>query len=149
MQKLNRSIQDKIANHLMINGKKNTSEKLIIRSIKELQKNLKKSHKEIIQLSIINLQPIFKIKKLKNKKTKKKTLTEIPSFIADKKTGISTSIKYILSDLKTKKKKNSYIKLKEEIINSAKNYGKIIQIKNEIQKKVLANKRYLRTYKWN
>ena len=145
LRKHKANIKNKITNHLMQNGKKYASERIIIKGIKELQKASKKNHKEIIQLCILNSQPIFKIKTMKNKKTKKKSFKEIPFFLAEKSTGISTSIKYIFSDLK----KDSHIKLKEEIIQNAKNQGKAVKIKNELQKKVLSNKRYLKTYRWN
>ena len=65
-------IKNKIINHLIINGKKETSEKILKESVKKIQKESKKQLKKIMQLAIINSTPIFKVHKISNKKQKKK-----------------------------------------------------------------------------
>ena len=66
------TFKNKIINHLIKNGEKKTSENLIIKSFKELQKNSLKNTKELIKIAVINSIPVFKIHTVGNKKQKKK-----------------------------------------------------------------------------
>ena len=73
-------ITRKLVNHLVINGKKPKSEKIVLKSIKALQKTSKKSSQKLFQLALIYNTPIFKLntitqKKRKKKKTKSKNYT--------------------------------------------------------------------------
>ena len=52
-------IKNKITNHLMLNGKKKTSEKILLKSFKELQKYSKKQSKKLIKLALIFSTPNF------------------------------------------------------------------------------------------
>lgn len=146
IKKNNEFIKNKITNHLMQDGKKTTSERILLKSTKKLQKTLIKNHKEIIQLALINVQPIFTLYTSKNKKTKK--VKEIPKFLAQKKTRVSMSIKYILSAIKNKKNEKTYRKLAKEFLDSAKNKSNAIQLKNTIQQKIISMKRYLKRHRW-
>jgi len=142
-------IRNKIINHLTLNGNKRTGEKVLIESIKKIQKESKKSLKKLIQLAIINTTPVFKVHKISNKKRKKKKnkVKEIPAFISNSNARVSLAIKLILLSLK-KKKKNASTIIKNEIMQNSKNEGASIQVKDELQKKALLNKRYLSYYRW-
>jgi len=140
-------IKDKIINHLIINGKKETSEKILKESVKKIQKESKKQLKKIMQLAIINSTPIFKVHKISNKRQKKKKIKEIPAFISKTKSRISLAIKLILLTIKKKSIKIA-IKIKQELLQNYLNEGSAIQNKNELQKKVLLNKRYFNYYRW-
>ena len=65
-------IKNKFVNHLIINGKKNKSEKVISKTIKALQTISKKSSKKLIQLALVSSTPIFKLNTITQKKRKKK-----------------------------------------------------------------------------
>ena len=65
-------LKNKIINHLILNGKKETGEKILLKSFKELQKSSKKQPKKLIKLALIFSTPIFKIYKITIKKKKKK-----------------------------------------------------------------------------
>lgn len=148
MKKKTIDIKEKFVNHLMKNGKKATSEKNILRSVKELQKISSKKAAELIKNALINSLPIFKINKLKNKKNKKnkKNIKEIPFFISCHKSRISLSIKLIIESLK---KSNYFFKdFNKEILSNNQQKGDSIELKINIQKNVIPNKRYLRFYKW-
>ena len=110
-------IKSKITNHLTLDGRKRTGEKVLTESIKNIQKESKKSLKRIIQLAIINTTPIFKVNKISNKKRKKKKrrVKEIPSFISNPNARTSLSIKLILLNLKNKNTKMATA-IKNEII---------------------------------
>lgn len=146
MKKL--EIKKKLINHIMINGEKKTSEKIILNCYKELQKKTKKKTNELIKLAVISASPIFKLHIITNKKSKKKKVKEIPAFITNNNYRISLAIKFIISSIK-KKGEHFYNKLNKEIILNSQQKGDAVQLKNNLQKKVLMRKKYLKFYRWN
>lgn len=142
-------IKKKLINHIMKNGEKKTSEKILLQSLKTLQKNCVKETQEIVKLALTYSIPIFKLNKIKNKKMKKKNrkTKEIPSFITSNKYRISSAIKLILKSVK-KTPRNFFINFNKEILLNSQKKGDTIQIKNDLQKQVLVNKRYFNFYKW-
>jgi ribosomal protein S7 len=74
--------KNKIIANIMNNGSKKTSESILFKSFKKLQKSSKKQSKKVFQLAIINSTPIFKLHKIENKKQRKKKSksTRDPSF---------------------------------------------------------------------
>ena len=140
-------IKNKIKNHLTIEGKKETSEKILLKSFKALQKISKKQSEKLIRLNIILFIPIFKVYKSTNKNKKKKKIKEIPKIISTKKARISLAIKLILSTLKHKKSNSFYTKFYKEILLNLKNKEFSTQIKNQIQKQALI-KKHFSFYKW-
>ena len=145
----NRSLfmKNKIINHFMKNGEKKTSEKIFLKSFKELQKNSKKQSKELLKLSLSLITPIFKFYKVENKK-RKKTVKEIPIFIANQNARISLAIKFIISTVNKKKTEKSYKNLNKEILLNAQSKGAAGNMKNELQKQILTKKHYFSNYKW-
>lgn len=137
----------KIINHLTKNGQKASSEKIFLKITKNLQKKSNKKSKDIIILSLIALTPIFKIHEIKNKKLKKKNrkIKQIPYFINNKMTRISLSIKFWLLTLENKYKTIDE-HLSKEIILNAQFKSETIKLKDNIQKQVLNNKRFLLFY---
>nr|UDP55447.1 ribosomal protein S7 [Schizostauron trachyderma] len=149
MKKIN--IQSKLINHLMGGGKKNTSEKILLKSFKDLQKSSKKKSIKIVKLALIYSTSIFKLHKIKNKKVKKRanSVREIPAFISNKHSRASSSLKLIISNVRKKKEYNFYKKLKNEIILNAENKSSSsVTLKNELQKSILAKKHYFLYYRW-
>ena len=140
-------IKNKIINHLTLTGNKTTGEKILTESIKKIQKESKKSTEKIIQIAIINTSPIFKVHKILNKRKKKKKLREIPAFVSSNTARLSLAIKFILFSNKNKFTKIT-TKLKNEILQGFKNEGLSVTKKNELQRKALLNKKYLRYYRW-
>lgn len=143
-------IKNKLINHLMLSGKKETGEKILLKSLKEIQKDSKKQSQELIKLGIMYSTPTFKLHKITNNKQKKrnKKIRVIPAFISDKNARISLGIKFVLASLKKKKSNNCHIKLKNELIANSLYKGSAIQTKNELQKQVLVNKHYFSYYRW-
>jgi ribosomal protein S7 len=151
MTKNGLKIKTKFANHLMLDGGKKISEKIILKSFKNLQKISKKQINNVMKLSLLYATPIFKLHKISNKKVKKnkKKIRVIPAFIPKIITRISLGIKYILFNI-NKKKTNKFLfnKLQEEILIIAQNNGAFLEIKKETQQQTLLNKRYFRYYRW-
>jgi len=67
-----KKIKIQLINHLLNSGNKKTSEKLLLKSFKNIQKTSKKSYKEILQLAVVNSLVIFRIVLLRSKKKKRK-----------------------------------------------------------------------------
>ena len=141
-------IKKKLYKHILKNGKKPISEKIITKSFKSIQKFQTKSHSEILKLAIINTTPIFRVIKLKNKRRKKKSVREIPAFLSTYKYRTSWGVKY-LTKISTSKTTNIFPnQLKNEILLSAKNESSAITFKNELQNKTLKGRKYFRHYRW-
>jgi small subunit ribosomal protein S7 len=148
--KKNKNIKDKLINHLMKHGKKNTAEKLLLESMKTILKNSNKRADEVTQLALLSATPIFKLHQIKDKKRKKKNrkIKEIPAFISSQEKRMSAAAKLIVLGARKKKNKNFGAKLAEEICLNAEQKGFATEIKNDTQKKVLKNKNYFFYYRW-
>jgi|SRR5210317_673659 len=143
------NLKTKIVNSFMINGEKKTSEKILLKSLKSLQKSTKKNYKEVLQLFIINSTSTFKLNEQVVKKGKRKVTKSTPSFILSDSLRISTSLKSIKKVIGKKKRSGSfYSQLSEEILSSAALNGQVIEKKNDLQKQILLNKRYLSKFRW-
>ena len=142
------SVKNKLLNHLLFNGKKQTSEKILLQSFKELQKFSMKQPTALIQSAVACSMIVFKIHKQIRKNRKKKHVREIPTIIISKKARISLAIKFILRDLTYKNFNCFYEKFYTEILTTALNTGSVVQIKNEIQKQLLIKKHFFFNYRW-
>jgi ribosomal protein S7 len=122
-RKENTNISDKLITHLTINGKKNKSEKTVLKSFKVLQKTSKKSSKKLFQLALVQNTPIFKINTITQKKRKKKKQKAkiIPAFIPNKFSRISFAVKFIVTTASKRKKQPIFKKLLDEILLSSQN----------------------------
>jgi small subunit ribosomal protein S7 len=149
MNKNTPRLKEKILNHILKNGKKKTSEKMLNKSFKLMQKSQKKSHNEIFKLSIINSTPTFRVIKLKNnKRRKKKSIKEIPAFLSTYMFRSSWALKYLIQTSKKKQSGTFFDQLKTETLLSAKYEGNTIKLKNEVQDQALQKKKYFRHYRW-
>lgn len=140
-------IKGKILNHLLIDGKKKTSEKILLQSFKELQKFSIKQPTELVQLAVVCCTSAFKIHKQIRKNRKKKHVREIPTIIISKKARISLAIKFILRGLINKNLNCFYAKFYTEILSTVNNEGSAILIKNEIKKQLLIKKHLFLNYR--
>jgi small subunit ribosomal protein S7 len=141
-------LKKKFLKHILKNGKKSISEKILNKSFKFLQKSQKKSHGEILRLAILNSTPIFRIIKLKNKRRKKKSIKEIPAFLSTYKYRTSWGLKYLINTSNSKTNNTFSNQLNHSILESAKHTSNTITFKNELQNKALEKKKYFRHYRW-
>ena len=150
-RKKNIEIKNKLINHLVIKGKKNKSETIVLKILKILQINSKKSSKKLFQIALVSSTPIFKINTIKQKKRKKKKqkLKIIPAFISSKTSRIFFAIKFILKTTKKKKNQSLFQKLPNEILISSKNKSQTIETKKENQKQAFSNRHLLKYYRWH
>jgi ribosomal protein S7 len=145
-------IKNKFTNHLMLSGRKQNSENILLKSFKKFQQSSKKQTKKIFQFALMYCTPIFKLHESINKKLKKRKqskIRSIPAFMPKTITRISLGIKYILSNISKKKiNKVFFYKLNQEILLIVKTKGNNLELKTETQKKTLLNKRYFKYYRW-
>ena len=112
-------IKTKYLNHLTLQGKKETSEKQLLKSFKAMQKISNKNSEKIFQLALIFSIPIFKLHKLKINK-KKKTFREIPGFIKNKHSRTSFASKLIILNIKKNVNNTLSKKFINEILSTSK-----------------------------
>jgi len=143
-----KKLKKKLLSHILKNGRKQISEKILTKSFKSIQKSQKKSHTEIVKLAILNSTPMFRVIKLRNKRRKKKSIKEIPAFLSNYTYRTSWGLKYLI---KTSTSKTSGVfsdQLKHEILLNATSEGNAVAFKNELQKKALPKKKYFKHYRW-
>lgn len=143
------SIKTKLLNHLTKNGEKKTSEKILFKSFKKLQKNSNKATKEIIKTAIVLSTPVFKVHVIENKKQRKKNrkIKKIPYFILNNSSRVSLAIKFIMKSIKSASAP-LHNKLENEILLTSQQKGDSINLKKDLQKQVVINQKYFNFYKW-
>nr|WDD39302.1 ribosomal protein S7 [Gomphonema parvulum] len=143
------SVKTKLLNHLTKNGEKKTSEKILFKSLKKLQKDSSKPTKDVLKTALVLSTPVFKVHVIENKKQRKKNrkIKKIPYFIVNNNSRISLAIKFIMKSINNKVKP-LYSKLQNEILWTSQQKGDSINFKKELQKQVLINKKYFNFYKW-
>lgn len=135
-----KKIKDKIINNIMKNGKKKTSENILLKTGKKIQKTNKKNHLSILKLAITNTAPIIKLKEIKRKK--RKTKKYLP-YVLNEKNRISNSLKKIIEAKKVNKKS-----LANEIIVLANdNSDNVFENKKNAHESAIAKKKYL-YFRW-
>merc|ERR1712087_232431 len=139
-----------LINHLFSSGNKKTSEKILLRSFKNIQKTSKKPHKKILQLAVVNSLVMFRVVSLRSKKKrgKKRKILEIPLFIHNNLKRISWTLKFIVIYSKKQSVHQFHEKLKQEIVNSSKNRGNLIDKKIESNKDILIRQKLFEYYRW-
>jgi ribosomal protein S7 len=136
MKKQQINLKNKMYNHLMMNGNKNTCEKKILKNFKLLQKTTRKSHTSLMKLAILNSSPIIQLRQIKKKK--RKSIKEFP-YVLNKKNRISLGIKQIV-------RKTNKI-LYQEILLVSKKRSEILKTKETKHKLALAQKKYV-FFRW-
>ena len=137
-------LKTKIFNSIMFNGSKQTSEKLFLKSLKQIQKiNSKKKSKDIIKLGLINSSPVVYLKIIKRKR---KQTIEFP-FLLKNEIRLSYGIKSLLNNCQTKKFNTFYNKLNLELTESSKGFGTSKEKKVQLHKQAFLKKKFA-NYRW-
>lgn len=143
------NLKTKIVNIMMISGKKNTGERILLNFAKTLQKSNTKNFKKLVQLAIINSTPAFKLNEQIIKKGKRKAIRSTPSFIMTDALRVMTSLKSIKrAVVKSKNSNQFYETLAHEVLLASNLKGQSVEKKTELQKQILTNKRYLSKFRW-
>lgn len=133
-----------LSNHLMFNGNKRTTEKILLKSFKLTQKLVFKDHKQLFKTAMTNNAPIFSIKQIKRKRKKKK---EFP-FILKKSSRISFALKFILRKTHNNSNTLPFSHLfGNEMVNASKKHGDSVKYKNLLHEQSFLTKKYAH-YRW-
>ena len=89
-------LKNKIVNTLMKSGRKTTGEKILLKSLKSLQKSTGKNFKTLLHSAIVNSASAFKVNEQAVKKGKRKATKSIPSFIISDSLRITTALKLLM-----------------------------------------------------
>jgi ribosomal protein S7 len=144
-----KDLKNKVLNTLMLSGKKTTCEKVVLKSVKRLQKSTMKKSRNLIQLAVINSTPTFKLNEQAVKKGKRKATKDVPSFILSDSLRIMMSLKFLKEvAFKNRGSVDFYQSLAKEVLSSSFYKSQSVDKKNELQKQVLVNKRYLSQFRW-
>jgi ribosomal protein S7 len=143
------NLKTKIINILMINGKKTTGEKILLKFAKKLQKSNNKHFKNLMQLAIVNSTPTFQLNEQIVKKGKRKAVRSTPSFITTDSSRIMSALKLLKRAVEKNKSSNKfYENFVDEVLMASNLKGQSVDKKTELQKQVLVNKRYLSKFRW-
>lgn len=126
---------------LMKHGGKNTSEVILKKTVKSLQKNHKKNYLDIVRTSIVNS---YNVLLLKSSAKPKRFKGKIP-YIIKKKNRIILCIKNIILATKTRSKAPIFLNFREELLNSAKQ--KSTSVQSELYKTIYLQKNFAH-YRW-
>lgn len=137
-------LKENILNRIMVNGNKPTSEKLLARTIKLVQKTEKdKNFETILKTGIMNSSPILYVKKIQRKR---KRTTEFP-FLLNSKLKLSYAIKFLVLSSKKRKIEPFFNKFSQEIINSSKKISLTFKQRIDIHKDGFAKRKFA-NYRW-
>lgn len=140
-------IKSKLTSHVVVGGGKKTSEKILLKSFKELQKNLAKDSEKLFCVAVIESLPIFQTHKFYNKDTKR--TKELPRILRKKSSRVSKSIKFILQNNKVKKNSTDfYIRFKENVILASKGKSEAVIKKDQEHIKALELRKFIRYFRW-
>ena len=143
-------IKQNIYNLIMKNGKKQTSEKLFLKSLKLIQKHSKfENSTEILKVSIVNNAPLTKIKTvMRNKKRRNKHNITFPYLLTFNQ-KILVSIKNLILDSRNNKNSKFFFEnfTNEIITNTCNKQSKSIEkISNQHNEAFLKKK--FANYRW-
>jgi len=133
-----------IFNQIMVKGNKQTSEKLFLKCLKNIQKlHNKKNFEELIKIGLINSSPIIYLKYIKRKR---RQTVEFP-FLLTLNSRLSYGIKFILRNSKLKRSTHFYKQLNLEVINSSKNISQSVEKRVNIHQQAFLKKKFA-NYRW-
>lgn len=139
-----KTLKQSIANLIMINGNKRTSEKVFFKTLKSIQKNqLKKNFEAILKTSLVNSSPLLHVKQIKRKR---KRTVEFP-FLLNSKLKMSYGIKFLVMNSKKNRAESFYKSFNTELINSSKKTSLSFKQKLELHKEGFAKRKFA-NYRW-
>ena len=139
-----KTLKHNLFNHIMVNGNKSVSERILLKSLKLIQKTqLKKNFEKIIHLSLINNAPTIYIKNIRRKR--KRTIT-FP-FLLKPQLRIFYGLKFLVHYSRKNNENSFYPNLKTELINSSKKTSLSFKHKLDLRKDAFLKKKFA-TYRW-
>jgi ribosomal protein S7 len=136
-------LKNLLLNHLIVNGNKQTSENLILKSFKTGQKQCFKNHREVFKSAVINSSPIVNLKYIMRGR---KQVKEFP-FVLHKHIRTSLAIKLILHTINKNSEAAFSSKFNNEIMSTSKNSSNSVKTRYEIHNNAFVSRKYA-NYRW-
>lgn len=128
----------------MLNGNKQTSEKLFFKTLKKIQKNQnKKKIEDLIKLGLVKSSPVTFLKQVKRKR---KRTTEFP-FLLHPNSRVAYGLKFILSNCRSASTGSFYQQFGLELVNSSKHLSKSVTKKVFLHQESFLKKKFA-NYRW-
>lgn len=141
-QKYSRYILRKFINHLMVDGKKEKAEKILLSSFSALYQKEKKDPVFIFLQAIENSKPFVEVRSVR----RGGATYQIPIPCPEKR-GISLSMKFILESARKKKGEDFSKNLSTILLESSKNLGESVK-KRELLHTVALKNRSFTHFRW-
>jgi|TARA_B110000967_G_C18901297_1_gene575449 ribosomal protein S7 len=139
-----KTLKQNISNRIMVNGNKRTSEKVLFKTLKSIQKSqAKKNFETILKTSLINSSPLLYVKQIKRKR---KRTVEFP-FLLNSKLKMSYAIKFLVLNSKKKKAESFYKSFNSELLNSSKKTSLSFKQKLDLHKDGFTKRKFA-NYRW-
>ena len=140
----NYNVKNIFLNLLMLNGNKRTSEKLLNKSLKKIQKNFnQKRFNDLIKIGLINSSPVLF---LRNIKRKRRRAVEFP-FLLNPDLRLFYGLKFIIKSCYRNKNQPFYFKFKNELIDSGKKKSQSVKKKLDLHQDASLKKKFA-NYRW-
>ena len=142
-------IKSKLINHLIVNGKKETSEKTLNKNFKTLQKRSRKCSSKLFQLALISSTSVFRLHRISLKNRKKKKVREVPGFLRNRNNRISLALKFLVKITRRTPDALYFDKnFLDKILSLSRFENETLSSKNEAQKALLSKRYLFRYYRW-
>lgn len=136
--------KNRIHNRIMLNGKKQTSEKLFFKALKKIQKSQnKKKCEDLIKVGLVKSSPVTFLKQIKRNR---KRTTEFP-FLLHPNSRVAYGLKFILNNCRSTTTKPFYKQLELELVNSSKHSSKSVTKKLFLHQESFLKKKFA-NYRW-
>ena len=143
------TLKNKFLNTLMSNGKKNTTEKILLSSAKRIYRLKPINFKLALKLAIINATPLFKLNEQLVKKGKRKIKKQIPFFLVGEYSRLMQGLKIIkLTSDRIRQADPFYKSVSLELINLIEEKSAVLANNNDIKTQAISNKRHLSKFRW-
>lgn len=134
----NSTVVSAFINNVMLDGKKTIAEKIVYKSLKILQKDLKKKPLEILEKAIENVKPKLEVRARRVGGVN----YQVPMPVRESR-QLSLAIKWIIAGARDRRKsKEFYVTLADELKDAYKDTGFAIKKKEDMHKMAEANKAF-------
>ncbi len=133
----NNVIVEKLVNHIMRQGKKNTARKIVYGAFEFIKEKTKKEPMEVFDQALKNASPLLE---LKSKRIGGATYQVPREVRGDRK--LTLALRWIISGAKAKKGKPMAQKLAEELIDASINQGWAVKKKEDTHRMAEANRAF-------
>lgn len=135
--KYNNHLVAKFINHIMVDGKKSTAQRVIYDAFNNIEKQVKKDPLEIFDKAIKNASPFLEVKSRRIGGAH----YQVPREVRGER-KITLAMRWILKAARSKKGKPMAVKLAAELIEASQNAGAAVRKKQDTHRMAEANRAF-------